>query len=153
MKNISDKNKVSLVISLAVILGLGGYYLWKISSYEQTNNIQIEEKQEYVNIWSYNIWEFKEKMWEDYIVIDIRTPWEVAEWYIEWMDLNIDYYKDDFKSKIEKLDKTKKYLIYCHSWNRSWNTLYLMKNLWFTNVHDLTWWIWAWERAGEKVSK
>ena len=149
----NERNKISLIISLAVIVSLGWYYAWKISNYEKSNNIQIEQKQEFVNIWSYNIWEFKQKIWEDYILIDIRTPWEISEWYIEWKDLEIDYYKNSFKSEIEKLDKTKKYLIYCRSWNRSWNALYLMKNLWFTDVHDLAWGIGAWARWWEKFIK
>lgn len=147
MKNISDKNKMSLVISLVVIIGLGSYYTWKISNYAESNNIKIEDKQEYVNIWNFTALEFKQKLVKDYILIDIRTPGEVTEWYIDGMDLNIDYYKDNFKSEIEKLDKTKQYLIYCRSWNRTWNALYLMKNLGFTDVHDLDWWIGAWDRA------
>ena len=140
-----------IIISFLVIVALWSYYLWKISNYNDVNNIEI--KQEYINIWNFWVDDFKEKIWEDYILIDIRTPWEIVEWYIEWKDLNIDYYKDNFKSEIEKLDKIKKYLIYCHSGNRSWNTLYLMKNLWFKNVHDLKWWIAAWERAGEQFVK
>ncbi len=151
----NNKRSIHIIISLLVIVLLGSYYLWKLSSGTKVviekNDVKV--KQEFVNIWSYNIWEFKQKIWEDYILIDIRTPWEISEWYIEWKDLEIDYYKDSFKSEIEKLDKTKKYLIYCRSWNRSWNALYLMKNLWFTDVHDLAWGIGTWARWWEKFIK
>ena len=141
-----------IIISFLVIVALWSYYLWKMTVY---NNLEIENKQElnYVNIWSINVIEFKEKMNQDYIVIDIRTLQEVEAWRIESMDLNIDYYKDNFKSELEKLDKTKNYLIYCRSGSRTWNTLNLMKNIWFIEVHDLAWWIWSWERAGEQFVK
>lgn len=147
------KNKyiTHIIISFLIIVALWSYYTWKLSSYNEVNN--IETKQEFRNIWNFSVEEFKKKIEEDYILIDIRTPWEIAKWYIKWLDMRIDYYEDNFKSQIEKLDKTKKYLIYCRSWSRSWNALYLMKNLWFKDVHDLAWWIWIWEEVWEKFEK
>ena len=147
----NKRHIVHIIISFLVIVALWSYYLWKINSYNEIDNIEI--KHEFVSIWNYWVKEFKQKIEEDYILIDIRTPWEIANWYIEWIDLKIDYYTETFKSEIEKLDKSKKYLIYCRSWSRTWNALYLMKNLWFRNVHDLNWGIGAWERAWEKFVK
>jgi rhodanese-related sulfurtransferase len=150
----NNNKRIQIIITLFVIILPWSYFLWKVTNNVDNNKIgKIEVKKEYRNIWTYNIQEFKEKINQDYILIDLRTPWELANWYIEWKDLNIDYYKDNFKSEIEKLDRSRKYLIYCHSGSRSWNTLYLMKNLWFKNVHDLAWWISAWERSGEKIEK
>ena len=141
-----------IIISFLVIIALWSYYLWKISSYNEVNNMEVI-RQEYSIIWNFRVKDFKRKISEDYILIDIRTPWEIAEGYIEWLDLEIDYYEDSFISEIKKLDNTKKYLIYCRSWSRTRDTLSLMQNLWFKDVHDLIWWIGAWEKAWEKFVK
>lgn len=151
MKN---NNILSIIIwiLIAIILVLWFNLLWNNNTELKLDN-KIEEKQEFVNIWNFTVQEFKQKIKEDYILIDIRTAEEISEWYIEWKDLEIDYYKNNFKSEIEKLDKSKKYLIYCRSGSRSWNALHLMKNLWFTNVHDLAWGIGAWESDWEQFVK
>lgn len=90
---------------------------------------------------------FDEKIKEnDTILIDIRTPEEkVYYWYIENTDKYIDMYSSDFQAEIDKLDKTKKYLIYCFHWNRTQVLLWYMKNAWFKSVYDLIWWIQMWE--------
>jgi len=155
MNNKINKNILFITLFLLPIIIFWSFYLWKVYAPNKIWNDTLTEKksEEFRSIWSYSINEFKKKINKDYILIDLRTSWEIKDWYIEWVDLQIDYYNNNFKSKIEKLDKTKKYLIYCRSWSRSWNALYLMKNLWFKNVHDLIWWISAWERVGEKVVK
>jgi len=151
----NNENKLIIIIFLWLILILGSFYLWKVYAPNNIwNNTSVENKSEnFINIWDYSINEFKQKINKDYTLIDLRTPWEIKDWYIGWVDLKIDYYDNNFKSEINKLDKTKKYLIYCRSWSRSWNALYLMKSLWFRDVHDLSWWINTWERAWEKITK
>jgi len=87
----------------------------------------------------------------DSIVIDLRTTKELEKtWIISWAK-QIDYYASDFKDKLNSLDKNKKYLIYCASGWRSGQTLWLMKNLWFTNVYELRWWMNGWLRNWEKT--
>jgi rhodanese-related sulfurtransferase len=54
----------------------------------------------------------------EYILIDIRTEMERTPQYggvIFENSINIDFYKADFMKELDKLDKTKKYLIYCRS--------------------------------------
>lgn len=53
------------------------------------------------------------------IVIDVRTPGEVKEGYIDGAKLFIDYNSSSFESKIDKLDKSKSYVVYCRSGGRS----------------------------------
>lgn len=112
----------------------------------ESSNIVDNEKIEISDstIWSISVSDFKQKIWEDYTLIDIRTPEEVSERKIEWMDLNIDYYSPNFKNELDKLDKNWKYLIYCRSWNRSGTSLKIMKDMWFKEVYDLDWWINKW---------
>lgn len=104
-----------------------------------------------LNLTTVNVSDFKKELAKkDWILIDLRTPWEVAEWVISWAK-QIDFYSTDFKEKINSLDKNKKYLIYCRSWSRSGKTLNIMKNLGFTNVINLRWGMNSWMTAGENT--
>ncbi len=73
----------------------------------------------------------------DMVVIDIRTPDEIIQGKITEDPLEIDYYKENFKDELEKLDKTKTYFIYCAHANRTGDAKKLMKNIGFTKVYDL----------------
>ena len=80
---------------------------------------------------------FKEAMKQkDVVIIDMRTSGEVRTGYIPGA-LNIDVYDPKFKEKIQKLDKNKKYLIYCRSGARSTNGGNQMIKLGFTEVINL----------------
>jgi len=70
------------------------------------------------------------------VIIDVRTSQEFLEKNID-NSINIDFYSDDFKEKLNSLDKSKTYLIYCRSGNRSGKTLKIMKELGFMIVYDL----------------
>ena len=54
----------------------------------------------------------------DVILLDVRTKNEYDNRHAEGA-LNIDYMSSDFEEKIEKLDKSKKYILYCRSGARS----------------------------------
>lgn len=85
------------------------------------------------------------------VVIDIRRPEEYAAGHLEKVNMNLDYYAPDFKDQLAKLDKTAKYLIYCRSGVRSGKTLILMKDMNFTEAHDIAGGINAWIAAGYPV--
>ena len=53
------------------------------------------------------------------IIIDVRTDMEVQGGYIDGTTLFIDFYASDFKAKVAALDKSKKYIVYCHAGGRS----------------------------------
>jgi rhodanese-related sulfurtransferase len=84
------------------------------------------------------------------IVIDIRTAPEIAEGKIFSEALEIDFYKENFLEEIAKLDKNKKYLLYCHSGNRSGQALKIFRQLGFAEVYDLDGGISNWSKALEK---
>ena len=70
------------------------------------------------------------------IILDVRTPDEFAEGHIA-NATNIDVNAGDFAQKISKLDKTKKYIVYCRSGHRSAKAAEIMKNQSFKTIYNL----------------
>ena len=58
-----------------------------------------------------------------------------------------------FSDEIQKLDKTKPYLVYCRSGRRSAAAMQQMKDAGFTNVTNLDGGIMGWQNAGLPVEK
>ncbi len=73
----------------------------------------------------------------DVILIDVRTPEEIAEGKIK-NALEIDYVANDFQSKILELDKTKNYVVYCRSGGRSGKAVEFMLSEGFESVKNVT---------------
>ncbi len=145
--------KISIILFLAIALSSCSD---NIAENIKTinNNVVIEKNTEKkINLISVWISEFKQELAKkDWILIDLRTSPEIDNWIIAWAK-QIDFYAPDLKEKLNSLDKNKKYLIYCRSWNRSGKALILMKKLWFTNVINLKWWIKDWISSWEKIIK
>lgn len=84
-------------------------------------------------------------------VIDVRTPSEFQKGHIEGA-LLIDYNSHDFAEKVSNLDKSKKYIVYCRSGNRSGKGLSAFSNAGLDAKH-LEGGIISWEKAGLPVYK
>jgi len=87
---------------------------------------------------------------EDVQLVDVRTPEEYNEGYIEDFQ-NIDYLSPDFDQKIERLDKTKPVIVYCKSGNRSGKCASKMKERGFVKVYDLDGGIAKWKFKGYEI--
>ena len=72
----------------------------------------------------------------DFVIIDVRTPGEFADGYIENAN-NIDFYATTFREELDNLDKNKTYLIYCRSGARSGSALDIMAELNFEEVYNI----------------
>ena len=83
----------------------------------------------------------------DFIILDVRSHKEYSEAHIDNAK-NIDYNARSFKTDVEKMDKTNKYLIYCLSGHRSSNALKVMTKLGFTDLHNLSGGIKNWKNLG-----
>lgn len=70
------------------------------------------------------------------IILDVRTREEYLAGNIP-NSINIDVLSQDFKSKIDMLDKNKEYLIYCRSGNRSSIASSIMSTNGFINIYNL----------------
>ena len=80
----------------------------------------------------------------NFAILDVRTPEEFEEGYIE-NAINIDYYMDErtnytesFREELDKLDKEKTYLVYCLVDIRSRTALEIMEHLGFREVYDMS---------------
>lgn len=115
--------------------------------------IIIKNMQE--NFSQISVKDFKKEMQNnEKILIDVRTPWELdIYWKIRENQILININDKSFESKIQKLDKSKKYLIYCWHGNRSVVAREYMKSLDFVYVKDLEWGIDLWEIMWEKIIK
>lgn len=87
----------------------------------------------------------------DFVILDVRTPEEYAEDHIE-NAINIDYYMDErtnytksFRDEISKLDRDKKYLVYCLADIRSRVTMDMMRHLGFKEIYDVSGGIVQWK--------
>lgn len=87
---------------------------------------------------------FNEQLSEN-IILDVRTKEECSESKIPG-SLNIDYYSENFKDNLDKLNKNLNYYIYCRSGNRSGKTVMILREKGFKNVFNLEGGILAWKK-------
>jgi len=89
---------------------------------------------------------------QDFIVLDVRTEEERAARRLENTS-NLDFYSDVFADELDDLDKSKTYLVYCRSGNRSGQTFEMMKEMGFAEVYDVQGGIVQWIEDGLPVTQ
>ena len=72
-----------------------------------------------------------------FVVLDVRTPGEYSTRHVKGA-VNLDFYAPDFSARLAALDRTKAYLVYCASGNRSGQVVNRMRPLAFAEVYNLT---------------
>lgn len=88
----------------------------------------------------------------DFVILDIRTSEEYDNEHIA-ESVMLDFYADDFKDELDELDKSKTYLVYCRSGNRSGQSMPIMEDLGFMNVYDMGGGINQWKAEGYPTVK
>ena len=90
--------------------------------------------------------EFKEGLSNNEVqLIDVRTPKEYNDGHIENARL-IDFLSEDFKIKIQELDKEKPIYLYCRSGGRSGKASKVMEVFGFKEIVDLEGGYMAWSK-------
>lgn len=107
-----------------IIIILSVSFLFLACSNKGYKNVNIEKAIKLVNS-STNL-----------VILDVRTREEYLAGNIP-NSINIDVLSQDFKSKIDMLDKNKEYLIYCRSGNRSAIASSIMSTNRFLNIYNL----------------
>jgi len=120
---------------------------------EKAESLEVEKSLN--NFEQLSVNEFKKNLESgNYILIDVRTPEELPLYgKISDKQILIDINDSDFSTKIIKLSKMNKYLIYCWHGNRSQVARDFMENHGFEYVKDLQGGIDAWTKAGEEIIK
>src|SRR5690606_17429789 len=77
-------------------------------------------------------------------LVDVRTPQEWGTGHIEGAK-HIDWFSDDFKAEVAKLDKNKPVRLYCAGGGRSEEAREMLRGMGFTDVLDLRDGIQAWK--------
>lgn len=96
--------------------------------------------------------EFKAMLAEqtDYVLIDVRTPGEVAGGRIKGAK-NIDINSRSFEADLDALDKSKTVFVYCAKGGRSGRAASMLAGKGFAKVVDLKGGMTAWNAAGFEV--
>jgi rhodanese-related sulfurtransferase len=82
-----------------------------------------------------------------FVLLDVRTPKEYATSHIPGA-VNIDVQASSFRKNVEALDRSKTYLLYCRSGNRSSTAMDIMRSMGFGKIAQITGGITAWEKSG-----
>lgn len=83
-------------------------------------------------------------------LLDVRTPEEFRDGHLKGA-ININFYDDDFASRVAKLDKSKPVLVYCAKGGRSASAAEQMSKSGFEQLIELEGGIIAWKEAGKPV--
>ena len=86
---------------------------------------------------------------ENIILLDVRTPEEFAAGHIP-NAINLNYNASDFTEQVNKLDKSKTYLVYCKAGSRSAGAANIMSTNGFNTIYNLKGGIMAWPNPLEK---
>lgn len=86
------------------------------------------------------------------IILDVRTKEEFDGGHLN-NAINLDVNSDKFREEVGKLDKNKKYLVYCRSGKRSKTAQGIMKEMGFKEVMNMTGGFLDWEKAGLPFKK
>jgi rhodanese-related sulfurtransferase len=81
----------------------------------------------------------------DFVVLDVRTPEEFAQGHLQGA-ANLNIASPDFVGRLEKLDRTKSYLVYCRTGNRSAHAVRAMQQLGFATIHHMSAGIVGWQQ-------
>ncbi|MEQ7799559.1 rhodanese-like domain-containing protein [Pedobacter sp. ASV1-7] len=77
-------------------------------------------------------------------ILDVRMPREYSVGHIKGA-INYNVYEKDFKEKVSTLDKKRPVFVYCKAGGRSTMAVKQLKELGFTDIHELQGGMLAWE--------
>jgi phage shock protein E len=83
----------------------------------------------------------------DFSLLDTRTPEEFEASHFEGAQI-LDVYDPGFQERLQGLDRSRRYFVYCRTGNRSGFTVSLMQRLGFAEAHNLLGGIKLWLEKG-----
>jgi rhodanese-related sulfurtransferase len=138
--------KTSTSMALVIILSITT--IFGCASNSQSQSGSTAQKVTFENI---DAKAFEQKIQEpNTVVLDVRTPEEVADGFIKGTTIFADINGNDFEQKMKALDKSKTYLVYCRSGARSSRAAEYLINNGFGKVYNLSGGILGWNGKVEK---
>jgi phage shock protein E len=89
---------------------------------------------------------------QDFNILDVRTPGEFAEGRLAGA-VNVDLQSSDFEKQLSALDKSKTYLVYCRTGNRSRRAIQTMERLGFGSIYHMYEGVVGWQLKGYPLTK
>ena len=80
-------------------------------------------------------------------ILDVRTAKEFADGHVAGA-VNIDVNQADFAQKIDELDRSKTYIVYCRSGRRSSKAVSIMASKGFKNLYNVSDGFFGWNKNG-----
>jgi rhodanese-related sulfurtransferase len=117
-----------------LFLMLGLFILGCGDTQKESNNATKKSTNGYTNL-TIPAFEAKFKTVTNAVLLDIRTPQEIEKGTIQG-SITIDFY-DSFESKLETLDKSKTYFVFCAAGARSEKACNLMVSKGFKKIYNL----------------
>jgi rhodanese-related sulfurtransferase len=94
----------------------------------------------------------KMRVQKDTVVLDVRTPREFKQGHVPGA-VNMDINNPQFRQSLEKLDKSKTYLVHCARGVRSARAAKLMSSIGFTSLFDYHGGFDEWKMSGKPIEK
>lgn len=90
--------------------------------------------------------EFRKKLaaTNDALLLDVRTPEEIAKGYLNGA-VFMDFYDSSFKEQVSAIDRDRPVFVYCAIGGRSWDAAKIMQEMGFKKVYDLKGGIIVWK--------
>ena len=85
-------------------------------------------------------------------ILDVRTAKEFADGHVAGA-VNIDVNQADFTQKIDQLDRSKTYIVYCRSGRRSSKAVGIMATKGFKNLYNVSDGFVGWNKNGLPFEK
>ena len=146
----------SSIVLLVIVTILAGMFLWQ-RSVKSANNVQAGTQGKNPILKHISPNEAHVVVQEhagnpNFVILDVRTAKEFQAGHLEHA-VHLDFYAQNFRDELQKFDKDRIYLVYCHSGGRSNSTLKLMGKFGFTHVYDLKNGIVGWNSGKFQIVK
>jgi rhodanese-related sulfurtransferase len=145
-------NRLNYVLALAVSLLLFSCQSTDTQSQEQKQELNASEQGSAISLNTADWYAMYEK--NPGVIIDVRTPGEYEQGYIQGAEL-IDVTSADFYSSLEALSlpKDSPVYVYCRSGSRSKRAMNILQSQGFTEIYELNSGIMGWQQAGRPIVK
>jgi len=137
MKNIMTQKTIWLIFSLLLLTSA-----YSLATEASVENISARTSADLIE---------KNQSNPDFIILDIRTPKEFDAGHIAGARM-LDFYAKSFSQEFRSLDRSKTYLVYCRSGNRSGQLMTAIRDLGFQKIYNMERGLVDWVGQGFKLS-